>query len=379
MRAISLLRGFLGMGLGLGLMACTGSGDDYASVAAAPLSADASVQDGAIGDATLTEGAAPDGGAGIDAASDAPGTLAALRVANWSASAPTVDFCIAPHGTNAFRRPVLVDLAVAISEAGLVDAGSSAVAFPQASAYFLVAPGQYDARLVPGGAPDCSAKIVPDATALPVFDAGQQATIALIGALDSDGGKRPLSIAAYFDDIYDVYAPPPSGGAADSGAPGDGGAATDGNVNAVAPLDSSVPPGRLAVRAINAKPGGLQNIDIGIVSSVTDGAQLVPFFLGIPYGASSRSASNFNVVADPNGYAPAAPLVATDLIAVRAMGAPNNLALGSGVSAAAGAVLTFVVVDTLSPSKSSPTAQLVECLDNVGTLGLTGSCAVVSQ
>src|SRR5580658_9937302 len=71
-------------------------------------------------------------------------TSALIRFANWSPDSPAFDMCIAPHGTTSFQGPLLSALAAATGS----DAGSAGLAFPLVSAYTLVPPGQYDARIV---------------------------------------------------------------------------------------------------------------------------------------------------------------------------------------------------------------------------------------
>jgi len=66
-------------------------------------------------------------------------------------------------------------------------------------------------------------------------------------------------------------------------------------------------------------------------------------------------------------------------VVVRPSGAPNNAASAPSVSIASGAVVTLVVASTSAPTVTSPAAQLVECVDNSGTLGFAGVCTVVSM
>lgn len=317
-------------GVALSTLACTGSGDDCASPPMA-----LAVPDATTGDAVAPDGTAPVDASTADGGEDgpAPPTTVALRLANWSPGAPGVDFCIAPHGTSAFQGPLVAALAATLEDGGS-DAGASAIPFPQASAYVLVAPGTYDTRLVAGGATDCTAGLVADAPAPPLA-AGQALTVAVIG----NTHPNTLALITYPDDTASA--------------------------------------GSVGVRAIHAAPS-LAIIDVGTVPPA-GGALVAPFFTSMSYKNSSASAANARAAMfDPNGYAPAMPFSMMNVVS-RPSGAPNNQALAQSVSVGAGAVVTFVVVDALSPPPGGRPAQLVECVDNAGSLGLTGSCSVISM
>jgi hypothetical protein len=320
--------------LSLSTVACTGSGDDCAVVSVASVAADATTGDAFVG-ADADAGTAESDGAAVEPYK--PTSSAALvRVANWGPGAPGVDFCLAPHGTTSFQGPLLSSVAAAINDAGVLDAGAPSISFPLASTYVPVAPGQYDARLVAGGASDCSTKIVPD-TPLPAVSGGQAMTVALLANPVADAG--PLGVVGLLDDI--------------------------------------TPPGAIGIRAIHGATS-LANIDVGTIASAMN-ASFARLFITIPFGASSSSAANAAVAkVDPNGYAPS-PALASVGIAVRPSGAPNNAAFAKGVSIAAGAVVTLIVVDTAAPSATSPAASLIECVDNAGTPSLAGDCQIISQ
>jgi hypothetical protein len=97
------------------------------------------------------------------------------------------------------------------------------------------------------------------------------------------------------------------------------------------------------------------------------------------YKSSSVSAANAGAGKfDANGYATSKPLSMTNVVA-RPSGAPNNSATAPDVFVASGAVVTFVVVDPIAPTTTSPAAQIIQCVDNAGSIGLTGSCSVISQ
>jgi hypothetical protein len=336
MRATSVFGALAVASFGLASAAC-GNGDDTFVLPPPPTK----VADGGS-DATVVPDADADDASPADAGSDAVTVSSALvRVANWSANAPPVDFCLAPHGTGAFQRPALAALVAALDDAG-GDAGLTGVPFPQASAYFPVPPGPYDARLVVGGASDCSAKLVDDATDLPAFAPGQPATVALIGSLGADGGVTPLTVVGFADDSTTK---------------------TDGGIG---------------VRAINAVTGlHTINLELGTLAAASGAYKSI--FVGMAYGTSSSMAANASIAkVDPQGYG-IVPPVDMDGVAVRPSGAPNNAALAAEAYAAAGSVVTFVMVDQPLPTGTSPSAQLVQCVDNAGTIGLTGTCSIISE
>jgi Domain of unknown function (DUF4397) len=348
MRAVPFLIVGLAGAAGFGSAAC-GNGDDSQpppAVGAPDAGHDASKgldattrADGAddTRDAAHDVGTAADGGT-------LPPTLASLRMANWSADAPAIDYCLAPHGTGVFQGPQLAARAAAFDDAGAASAGSGALAFPQVTAYLLVAPGQYDARVVAAGASDCSVAIVPqDVTDLPALAGGEFATIALMGATHPQHGEPALRIVGLRDELHGSL------------------------------------PDALIVRVINAAVD-IPSVDVGTF----DGMYLTPFFTyPVGFGVASVGPA-----ADPNGYIPTLPVM--DLsIAARAASAtlvdagrltmlaqsPPTVVLPNGLS------VTFVVVggNGMVVDGGVPLSQILECVDNSGTAGLQGACRIISQ
>ncbi len=333
-----------------------GNGDDTA-VGPVPVSGTDAGSDAANGgDATVGDAHRPmdvEAGLPVDASPPsmeaAPPAAASLRVANWSYDAPPVDFCIAPHGTGQLQGPLLAHQALAIDEAGVVDAGPAALAFPGVSSYFFVAPGQYDARLVAAGAIDCSTKIVADATNLPALLVDGAATIALVGETHPLGG--------------------------DAGDPG---------LELVGFSDDTVTAGSVALRFINAAPN-LAQADVGTGS----GATFKPLFSAIPFGHAGTLAEAQEATAadasppsvDSNGYDALTSALAGVTFSARARFAMSDAVVATKVSAAAGAILTLAILrpDANAPPDAGSVAQLLECVDNAGTLGLLGTCRVISQ
>ena len=305
-----------------------GSGDGMKAEAASDASSD--VGDGAAD--TATDGAM-DAGDASDAlaSSDASTTnVSAVRVANWSPDSPSVDFCLAPHATSAFQGPIVTRLA----NTGGAD-GGAALAFPRVSAYSYVAPGRYDARLVVAGAADCTTGIAPDATMLPALTSGTFATIALVGEAHAVGSDPSLQLVSFLDDQR-------AGG-------------------------------MVAMRFINAAPA-IPKVDMGTGPVAT----FKPLFLGVAFGQTSSADGGASGV-DSNGYLTMQPLAAATLSA-HPPGATTDSALASNVSAGAGSILTIVLLGRTpgASSDAGPQGQLIECIDNAGTVGAYENCSALS-
>jgi hypothetical protein len=318
-------------------IAC-GNGDDTTSPPAASSRGPDATADGAGVDGAGAGDAAEGGATGPEDAGPPP-ALAFVRVANWSSDAPAVDVCVAPHGTKSFTGPLVANLTAAIDDAGVVEAGAPALPFPAVSAYMLLPPAAYDARLVTAGAADCSVGIIGDATNLPPVTVGQAITIALVGAAHPAGTQPPLEMAGFLDD--------------------------------------TLAPATTSVRGINASPD-LPLVDLGTSKS----NKLTLLMGGIPFaGTTPPPPADAGVPAvDANGYVTQAALSA-GLVYAAPAGTTAVSAISSPLSTAAGAIVTFVVVGVGIPSVNeagAPNAQPVECVDNAGTLNNLGSCAVVT-
>jgi Domain of unknown function (DUF4397) len=322
------------------MVGCVGGGDD-ASVAAndASSAGDATLTESSPGDAAAGDASSMDSSAG-DASSGT--SVALIRVANWSPDAPAVDFCLAPHGTGAFRGPFVAGIVGAEVEAGLaVDAGSAGLAFPEVSSYVQVAPGQYDARIVVGNG--CTAGIAPDAVALPAVAAGASTTIALVGAESPADGPQALQIAGFLDDVTIA--------------------------------------GSLALRFINAAPMAA-SVDVGTGA----GASFAALFAGIPFGQASSAqeapARDGSAPAvDARGYLSRSALTGVALGARAHAGASTTgdggvpSALASNVWIASGSVVSVVVT---GGTEGVPLG-LLECVDNAGIVGSLSNCSVISR
>jgi len=324
--------------------------------------ADDAMSDGPPLDATRLDGFSSDGssagmdGSPSDSSGDAtPVTVAGVRIANWSPDAPAIDFCLASHGTGNFQGPILASHASQSADAApqaptCTTTGSSpAVCFPQASSYTYVSPGQYDARIVVAGAPDCSSGIAADATMLAMMPAGALQTIALLGETHPVGSDPALTLATFLDDQR--------------------------------------PTGAIALRFVQAAPS-VSKADMGTGS----GGMFKPVFTGIGFAQSSAkqaTAADAGAAADgglptidKNGYASMSALSSATLSA-RPSGAMQDSVVAAGVSAASGSVLTVALVGlTTGPSVNDAgvqQGQLVECVDNAGTTGSLSNCRIISQ
>ncbi|HZL21291.1 MAG TPA: DUF4397 domain-containing protein, partial [Polyangia bacterium] len=207
------------------------------------------LRDGAPGDA----GVATDAGAPTDAV--APGPPAQVRLAHLAPDLAPFDFCLAPHGTADYGRPLLGGQANA-------DGGVAAsLAYPQVSAYLPVDAGRYDARLVAAGAASCASPLVPDATDLAPFTANAAVTLLVAGALAPSGGDAPLALAVLADD---------------------------------AALAGSA----ASLRAVNAVPS-LPSADFGLGSFA---GGWLPLFTKVGFGAAATTADPSAGVVDARGY-----------------------------------------------------------------------------
>jgi hypothetical protein len=122
--------------------------------------------------------------------SDMSITSAQIRIANLSPSKPPIDVCLALHGSGQFNGPILKPV-------GVVDTG---LAYPQVSKYLAVGAGQYDVRIVDGGATSCAQSLY-DATSLPALAVGRSYTIVGTGFIPPQSGNpSAFTVVVYGDD-----------------------------------------------------------------------------------------------------------------------------------------------------------------------------------
>jgi hypothetical protein len=257
-----------------------------------------------------------------------PATSALFRFANWSSDSPTFDMCIAPHGTTSFQGPLLGASAAATGS----DAGSDGLAFPLVSAYTLVPPGQYDARIVVGGADSCAVGILPDTTELPALTAGGAETVALAAEVALNATGFQLHVFGFLDDI----------------------AAS----------------GSAEIRVINAA-SAMPLIDVGTGS--LSSKDFLAIFRGVQFGHAGTPQDGWiPFLVDTNGYNANKPISSSKLSA-HASGLATDAVVSMPVSVPSGVVMTFVVAG----GTSSTSPALVACADNAGTAGVLSDCNVL--
>jgi hypothetical protein len=273
-------------------------------------------------------------------------SFAWLRFANWSPDSPSVDFCVAPHGTAAFIGPIFSSiLGDSGSPAATLEADAGAPGeFPLVSAYVPMAPATYDVRAVVLGAANCAAAVAPDATGLPPAAAGAYVTVALVGEAQPAGGAPSLRFALFHDDL----------------APGS---------------STSV-----QVRFINASPSVAQaDFGTGAVPSFK------PLFLGVPFGQAStpleaQIPDAAAPLVDSNGYVSISAPSGSGVTLSAYPSTANALLQESGAvpaarraawAPAARNVITVVLVGETSPGAQS---SLLQCVDNAGLTGSLSDC-----
>jgi hypothetical protein len=311
---------------------CLGAGSDPASAEAGPA------------DATLAEADAArmpvEGGDARDVADAGTGSppMGGLRVGNLSSDAPSVDLCVALHGTGKYQGPLLGVASRSAVDAGAADAGTAGVSFGQVSTYLPVAPGAYDAIVVVGGASDCFASIAGDPTPLPALKAGRFETVLLLGDANMLGGGPALRLYATTDD-GDALSPVVDGAALS-----------------------------LYVRFLHAAPSA-PPVDVIL------GGQTL--FADVPFGQIGSEAGA-GVSIDKNGYAVEGALNTT--VSVRPSGASagvdgGNVLANARIVSATGVALTLALVDVSSDGGGSQ--SLLACTDNAQTSRSVSSCAEV--
>ena len=324
-------------------IACLGSGGD--ALAPPPSSGGAKAEGGAAIDGSRD--GARDGG-GRDAMMPPPttSTTVGLRVANWSAGTPAVDFCIAPLVApgvpGPFQGPVMATNAA--------DAG--ALSFPKVSAYQTLPPGEYFVRMVLG-APGvgCSIKglIVPDDfdTGAALKTAGTNATAALIGpsAVQPAGSDPALKIVQLPDTVAGPLPKEEVDGAFDN---------------------------QFAVRFFNGATA-LGPADLGAVGNGT----FTPLLTGAGFGLLNARKDGGSY--DPNGYQSIKPLWAQTTVRAQASATPRDAGSGPmpdpNVTTAPGEVVTMAVLGIASDGGS---LQLLQCVDNAGTTTPYSLCTTIS-
>jgi hypothetical protein len=296
---------------------------------------DGSGSDSGAGDTSTTDSGSDGGTDGDDGAAEAeaaPPPQTSVRFANLSPDAPTIDFCIAPHGTSSFQGPVI---ALAAADAGA--GGVSGLDFEQVTTYFATAPGQYEVRLVAAGSADCSTALqgTTDATSLPSLAQDAYTTIAVLGDLAAAGNDPTLALHAYAD-------------------------------------DTTAPANQAALRFLHAAPS-LPALDFG--SGSLGSADFQALFTQAQFGVLGTQSSSDAGTVDTNGYVGIAPLASEEMSAHTSTGATSDAFDGANVSANVGNVITIFAVGAKTGDSSHPPVLLL-CFDNAVTTDVLANCSV---
>jgi hypothetical protein len=297
-------------------IAC-GSGDD--TTAPAP------VVDAGSPDATKVDAAAT-----VREASVAVAAVAYVRIADFSSDAPALDFCLAPAGSGAFHGPLLSTTFTVPSDSSVLG-----IAFEQVSSYMAAPTGPFDVRFVAAGSVDCSAPAGADYSGW-ALAANSYSTFAALGfASVMPTATNALRVAPMAD-------------------------------------DRTVASGGAAVRFIDAYENN--DRDGVIFGSLGFG----PLFqnMQFPQVSAPKDTAMAALPVDSNGYMTLTSFP-TDVMTVSTLDEADGglpLAEFGPVGLAAGAIVTFVFVPPVPGSDASVTGQLLECVDNAGTVGPLGNC-----
>jgi hypothetical protein len=212
-------------------------------------------------------------------------------------------------------------------------------------------------RIVVGGAPDCTAGLVPDITDLPALNGGALATVALLGDALPTPSLQAISLL-------------------------------DGPATKL--TDGGMP--KIYLRFLHAAPG----LKTSTVDMLLDTVGMAPTvaFSGVAFGKTGGapgggadagrdggpSLQNGYLVKDPC----ASSLSACPTVAVLpSVGGDAAAPVAAGsFPAAAGSVITLALIGETPATDSGASAapfQLLECVDNAGLSNTLGSCSVLTH
>ncbi|HEY1694423.1 MAG TPA: DUF4397 domain-containing protein [Polyangiaceae bacterium] len=299
--------------------------------------ADAGAKDDAASSPPDEDGADDAGGDATD--EDAAPTQAFVRIAQASPDAPSLDVCVAPHGSGSFEGPLLAQLAVSLAgDAGApADAAAPGLAYAQVSAYVALDPGAYDVRVVAAGNPCASLPLLPDRTDLPALAAGTYATLLLAGETATGDAGAPIGLTALFD-------------------------------------DATLPGGGALLRAVNAAPEE-PLLDFGLGEAAT----WLPVLTNVGFGAASAQTAPGEGSVDANGYVPADPTAPGGQAfsaRVSSSDAGTNFASAGSVAIDLGAIATLVAIGRAGDAAHPP--ALLVCIDDAPAGGLLADCSVAT-
>jgi hypothetical protein len=240
------------------------------------------------------------------------------------------------------------------------DGGTTGLGFPGVTSYFYLAPGQYDARFVAAGSPECNVPVVaPDAKTLPVLSKEGLLTIGLFADVGADASTGALTVTGFKDDV-------------------------------TLPPDSVIGPGRTALRFINAASGVIAGFGWLRPSEPGDvlnqiSPVLASMFSGVPYGQASgpEETTTTPPFVDDNGYVFADLSVEEplDLGSLEATVSQNESPVPIAtisLNPAPGAILTGILLAEGVGDAGDAVLRLMLCVDNAGTWNLGGNCVVGS-
>jgi hypothetical protein len=273
----------------------------------------------------------------VDAAFEASGPAAQVRIANWSPDAPAsgYDVCLAIHGSSSWSGPLLAQL---IGDAGVLgDAAVASVQFPGVTNFLLaIAPGTYDVAVVADGA-GCASPVAAT-TDLPALVVGGWYTLAIVGDGTPAGGDPALSVVVFTDD----------------------------STNALG----------TGVRFLNVAPS-IAAVDFGQGTLATG---FVPLAVAVPFaGIATMTAGDAGTTPDSNGYVGVPTVSGVSFSAHASTGDGGDLAVAPNVTLVPAPTATVALV---GGKTGGAAPQLLVCTwDGVAneSSGLESSCVVASM
>jgi hypothetical protein len=269
-------------------------------------------------------------------------STAFLRLAVWAPDAPAggYDVCLMPQGNgSAWMGPLL----------------GTALTFPSVGRYVPVAPGAYNAGVMPAGT-GCGAPVNGVVPFGPI-PANARGTIAIVGDISPSGNDQPAKVVVLADDV-------------------------------------TGPTSQAAVRFIDALPGAMDVI-IG-TGSVTN-FSFSPLTGNVPFAGVSSSPADGGA-ADGLGYVLLPPVVGASLSAHVPQGetdiststsfgsggisngnpgilsSADDLATGSGASWGAGSAVTVALLRS-----STGGAQFLVCQDDAPPMAALSACTPLAK
>jgi len=371
--------GFLPVWAGLSLSACSSASTGGPADAATDGSGKDATRDARLDaphDATHEADIEPD--AARDSGPDGPvPTTALVRLANFSPDSNGLDFCLAPRGTSMWSGPILgntlghgslgqltvIDAGLPVDaghkgtdagggvdsggtrETGAPDASPDATSdaqedagipagarFPRFSPYVAMTPGEYDVRVVAGGALDCTAPLAPDVDDFPPLFAGTVLTFVALGDTVDQGTDPTLALGIVTD-------------------------------------DTTVAAGSVALRFVNAVP---TVIEVTFAAGTLAKGTSQPYLIAGQFGGAATDSDAGTL--DSNDYLLTAPIVDQTWSLINANGSIATLVAVENANVPAGSLATVVGVGGESGQDQGNIGILL-CLDTPPIVaGETAKC-----